>query len=239
MAEANPFSLQNIPVVMRVVLLSYTKDAERLCAAAARSCYSQEPASEILEGVEEEKAGGFIDKVVGMGHHSVIEHASYTFSLEDVSRSLTHQLVRHRIASFSQQSQRYVSLLEPDYITPDTIRADPQAHRVFEEAMQRAWEAYRTLATTVPVEDARYVLPNACATNIVVTMNARELWHFFTLRTCRRAQQEIRTAAELMLKEVKRVSPSIFRDAGPACLRGKCPEGKLSCGKPREELRFI
>lgn len=223
---------------MKVVLLSYTKDAERLCAAAARSCYSPDPASEILEGVTEDKAGGFIDKVVGMGHHSVIEHASYTFSIEGVSRSLTHQLVRHRIASYSQQSQRYVSMLEPDYVTPGTIQSDPEANRIFEEAMQKAWEAYQQLVAIVPVEDARYVLPNACATNIVVTMNARELWHFFTLRTCRRAQQEIRTAAELMLKEVRRVSPSIFRDAGPACLRGKCPEGKLSCGKPRVELKF-
>jgi len=223
---------------MKVVLLSYTKDAERLCAAAAHSCYSPDPASEILERVEEGRAGKFIDSVVGMGHHSVIEHASYTFSLEGVSRSLTHQLVRHRIASFSQQSQRYVSLLEPNYVTPGTILSDPEANKVFEEAMENAWEAYQKLATIVPVEDARYVLPNACTTNIVVTMNARELWHFFTLRTCRRAQQEIRTAAEQMLMEVRRISPTLFKDAGPACLRGKCPEGKLSCGKPRVELKF-
>ena len=224
--------------MMKVVLLSYTKDAERLCATAARSCYSDDVPSDILDRMEGSKAGAAIDKVVGMGHHSVIEHASYTFSLEGVSRVLTHQLVRHRIASFSQQSQRYVSLLEPDYVTPGTVRSDPEANRVFEEAMEKAWEAYQKLATIVPVEDARYVLPNACTTNIVVTMNARELWHFFTLRTCRRAQQEIRTVAELMLKEVREVSPSIFGDAGPSCLRGKCPEGKLSCGKPRDELKF-
>jgi len=149
---------------MKVVLLSYTNDAERLCAAAARSCYSPDPASEILEDVGEGMAGTFIDKVVGMGHHSVIEHASYTFSLEGVSRSLTHQLVRHRIASYSQQSQRYVSLLEPDYVTPETVRSDPEAKKVFEEAMEKAWEAYQKLATVVPVEDARYVLPNACTT---------------------------------------------------------------------------
>jgi thymidylate synthase (FAD) len=129
--------------------------------------------------------------------------------------------------------------LEPNYVTPETVRADPEARKVFEEAMEKAWEAYQMLSTVVPVEDARYVLPNACTTNIVVTMNARELWHFFTLRTCRRAQEEIRTAAELMLKEVRKASPAIFKDAGPACLRGKCPEGKLSCGKPRTELRFI
>ncbi len=223
---------------MKVVLLSYTKDAERLCAAAAHSCYSTDPASEILENVTEDKAGGFIDRVVGMGHHSVIEHASYTFSLEGVSRSLTHQLVRHRLASYSQQSQRYVSLLEPDYVTPGPVLANPEANRIFEEAMQNAWEAYQQLVSIVPVEDARYVLPNACTTNIVVTMNARELWHFFTLRTCRRAQHEIRTAAELMLKEVREISPGIFRDAGPSCIRGKCREGKLSCGKPRLELKY-
>ncbi|HRR67245.1 MAG TPA: FAD-dependent thymidylate synthase [Methanomassiliicoccales archaeon] len=223
---------------MKVVLLSYTKDAERLCAAAARSCYSQDPASKLLEEVEEGKAGRLIDQVVERGHHSVIEHASYTFSLEGVSRSLTHQLVRHRIASYSQQSQRYVPLLEPSYVAPETVRVNAEANRVFEKAMEDAWEAYRQLATLVPVEDARYVLPNACATNIVVTMNARELWHFFTLRTCRRAQQEIRTAAELMLAEVRKVSPALFKDAGPACLRGKCPEGKLSCGRPRVELKY-
>jgi len=188
--------------------------------------------------VEEGKAGRLIDQVVERGHHSVIEHASYTFSLEGVSRSLTHQLVRHRIASYSQQSQRYVPLLEPSYVAPETVRANAEANRVFEKAMEDAWEAYRQLATLVPVEDARYVLPNACATNIVVTMNARELWHFFTLRTCRRAQQEIRTAAELMLAEVRKVSPALFKDAGPACLRGKCPEGKLSCGRPRVELKY-
>jgi len=223
---------------MKVVLLSYTKDAERLCAAAARSCYSQDPASKLLGEVEEGKAGRLIDQVVERGHHSVIEHASYTFSLEGVSRSLTHQLVRHRIASYSQQSQRYVPLLEPSYVAPETVRVNAEANRVFEKAMEDAWEAYRQLATLVPVEDARYVLPNACATNIVVTMNARELWHFFTLRTCRRAQQEIRTAAELMLAEVRKVSPALFKDAGPACLRGKCPEGKLSCGRPRVELKY-
>jgi len=223
---------------MKVVLLSYTKDAERLCAAAARSCYSQDPASKLLEEVEEGKAGRLIDQVVERGHHSVIEHASYTFSLEGVSRSLTHQLVRHRIASYSQQSQRYVPLLEPSYVAPEAVRANPEANRVFEKAMEDAWDAYRRLAILVPVEDARYVLPNACATNIVVTMNARELWHFFTLRTCRRAQQEIRTAAELMLAEVRKVSPALFKDAGPACLRGKCPEGKLSCGRPRVELKY-
>jgi thymidylate synthase (FAD) len=218
---------------MKVTLLSYTKDAERLCAAAGHSCYSDEPASELIDSFDQAKAGKMISKVVGMGHHSVIEHASYTFSLEGVSRAMSHQLVRHRIASYSQQSQRYVSLSEPSYVTPAKIAEDPELKREFEDLMERIWQTYRRLERKVPPEDARYVLPNACTTNIVVTMNARELWHFFTLRCCNRAQDEIRQAAEEMLRLVKEVSPTIFAGAGPPCLHGPCPEGKLTCGKPR------
>jgi thymidylate synthase (FAD) len=225
---------------MKVALLSYTKDAERLCAAAGHSCYSDKPASELIRSFDEAKAGKTISRVVGMGHHSVIEHASYTFSLEGVSRALTHQLVRHRIASFSQQSQRYVSLHEPSYVIPPKVAADPELKREFEELMERIWQTYRHLEEKVPPEEARYVLPNACTTNIVVTMNARELWHFFSLRCCNRAQEEIRQAAEEMLRLVKEVSPTIFQDAGPPCMRGPCPEGKLTCGKPRRPaLRSI
>ncbi|HEY3421022.1 MAG TPA: FAD-dependent thymidylate synthase [Methanomassiliicoccales archaeon] len=220
---------------MKVKLLSYTNQAEVLCATAARTCYSSDVPSKILENVDAAKAGKFIDNVVGMGHHSIIEHAYYTFSLEGVSRAMTHQLVRHRLASFSQQSQRYVSLLTPDYVVPPTVKGKPEAEKRFEEAMDQAWEAYRRLAELVPVEDARYVLPNACTTNIMVTMNARELLHFFTMRCCSRAQWEIREVADLMLDEVLKVSPSIFRDAGPGCVRGPCPEGKMSCGRPREK----
>jgi len=168
-----------------------------------------------------------------MGHHSVIEHAHYTFSLEGVSRALTHQLVRHRIASYSQQSQRYVNMLKAEYVVPKSVEEDPEAKRVFEQAMEQAWESYQRLAERVPVEDARYVLPNACESNIMVTMNARELMHFFSLRCCERAQWEIREVAEEMLRLVQQVSPQIFKDAGPPCVRGPCPEGKLSCGKPR------
>jgi thymidylate synthase (FAD) len=218
---------------MKVRLLAYTQQAEVVCATAAKACYSQKAPGDIMDHLEEEKAGQMIDKVVGMGHHSVIEHASYTFSLEGVSRAMTHQLVRHRIASFSQQSQRYVSMLKADYVMPATIAADEELKKEFEEAMDRAWEAYRKLSEKVPAEDARYVLPNACTTNIMVTMNARELMHFFTLRCCNRAQAEIREVAEAMLAEVQKVSPQIFRDAGPECVRGPCPEGELTCGKPK------
>lgn len=220
---------------MKVLLLSYTKDAEALCATAAKTCYSQGAPSVIRTKVTEDKAGKLIEDVVGMGHHSVIEHAYYTFSLEGVSRALTHQLVRHRIASYSQQSQRYVNMLKAEYVVPKSVEEDPEAKRVFEQAMEQAWESYQRLAERVPVEDARYVLPNACESNIMVTMNARELMHFFSLRCCERAQWEIRAVAEEMLRLVQQVSPQIFKDAGPPCVRGPCPEGKLSCGRPRRK----
>ncbi|MCE5296557.1 MAG: FAD-dependent thymidylate synthase [Euryarchaeota archaeon] len=220
---------------MKVVLLSYTKDAEVLCATAARTCYSKGVPSEIKEKIAPERAGKLIEDVVSIGHHSVIEHAYYTFSIEGVSRAMTHQLVRHRMASFSQQSQRYVSMLDPEYVVPDSISKDEESKKIFVDAMDNAWEAYQRLAEKVPVEDARYVLPNACETNIVVTMNARELMHFFSLRCCNRAQTEIREVADEMLRLVKEVSPSIFKDAGAPCVRGPCTEGKMTCGKPRRK----
>jgi thymidylate synthase (FAD) len=180
-----------------------------------------------------------LSKIVGMGHHSVVEHAVFTFSVEGVSRALTHQLVRHRIASFSQQSQRYVPLKEPTYVIPETIKADPDSLKAYEEVMDKIWETYRTLSERIPAEDARYVLPNGCTTNITITMNARELLHFFSLRCCNRAQWEIRDMADRMREICKEISPAIFKKAGPMCLRGPCPEGKLTCGKPRLELKKI
>ncbi|MEM0449038.1 MAG: FAD-dependent thymidylate synthase [Methanomassiliicoccales archaeon] len=225
---------------MKVTLLSYTKEAEKLCAAAARSCYSKKTASQLLEEMDQERAGKTIAEITGMGHHSVVEHASYTFSIEGVSRALTHQLVRHRIASYSQQSQRYVSLDEETFVTPPSIAEDDELKKEFEDLMRKAWECYRTLSSRVPSEDARYALPNACTTNITVTMNARELLHFFSLRCCRRAQWELREVADEMLRQVKRVSPNIFSEAGPGCVRGPCPEGKKSCGRSRrQELKNL
>lgn len=223
---------------MRVTLLSYTKDAERLCASAAHSCYSDKGASELMEEWDESKNRRWLGSPLASGHHSVIEHAAYTFSIEGASRSLTHQLVRHRIASFSQMSQRYVDMKDADYVVPASIAADPELEARYRELMDRIWDEYRFLSKKVPVEDARYVLPNACSTNIVVTMNARELWHFFELRTCNRAQEEIRKAADEMLRLAREASPFIFKNAGPPCIsRGRCPEGKMSCGKPRTELK--
>ncbi len=216
---------------MRVELLAHTKDADAICAAAGRSCYSKRSSADLMDMKDPEKTLG---KIVGMGHHSVIEHAVFTFSVEGVSRALTHQLVRHRIASFSQQSQRYVPLKEATYVVPETIKKDPDALRRYEDLMTQIWDAYSELSEKIPAEDARYVLPNGCTTNITITMNARELLHFFSLRCCERAQWEIRDMAERMLALCKEVSPVIFKDAGPPCVRGPCPEGKLSCGHPRK-----
>lgn len=216
---------------MRVKLLTYTQNADAICAAAGRSCYSEKSSMELMGGKDPQKTLG---KIVGMGHHSVIEHATFTFSVEGVSRSLTHQLVRHRIASFSQQSQRYVSMETPTYVVPKTIEADPELREVYESTMDNIWKSYNELVKKVPPEDARYVLPNGCTTNITITMNARELFHLFTLRCCNRAQWEIRDLADEMLRQCKEVSPIIFGNAGPPCVRGPCPEGKLTCGKSRK-----
>ena len=220
---------------MKVVLLNYTKNPDKICAAAAQSCYSEKGASELFESTSDDKAKKMIKKVVGMGHLSVVEHAYFTFSVEGVSRSLTHQLVRHRVASYSQQSQRYVSMDKGKYVIPPSISSDLDSKRTYTKIMDDTWKAYRELAKTVPKEDARYVLPNACHTNITVTMNARELWHFFQLRCCRRAQWEIRMMAWKMLQEAKKAAPILFENAGPGCFRGPCPEGEYACGKPYKE----
>jgi len=217
---------------MIVKLLTNTKDADRICASAGNSCYSEKPSHELMDHVDDPER--ILSKIVGLGHYSVIEHAVFTFSVEGVSRVLTHQLVRHRVASFSQQSQRYVSLNEPTYVVPETISSDPNSLNTYTELMDTIWEAYGKLSEHVPAEDARYVLPNGCTTNITITMNARELLHFFSLRCCERAQWEIRNLADRMLRICKDVSPVIFRNAGPPCMRSHCPEGKLSCGKPRK-----
>jgi len=217
---------------LKVVLLNHTKNPDQICAAAAQSCYSEKGASELFEKTTDEKAKKMIKKVVGMGHLSVVEHAHFTFSVEGVSRALTHQLVRHRIASYSQQSQRYVAMDRAEYVLPPSIQADPAAKKLYKRAMDDAWKAYRELASKVDKEDARYLLPNACHTNITITMNARELWHFFSLRCCRRAQWEIRMMAWKMLGEAKKAAPILFENAGPGCFRGPCPEGEYTCGRP-------
>jgi thymidylate synthase (FAD) len=215
---------------MRVKLLRYTADPELLCGAAALTSSKSGRPSEIFEGMDLERARQIIKRVTGYGHMSVIEHASFTFSIEDVSRAMTHQLVRHRLASYTQQSQRYVKYdTLKSYVTPPTIANNPDAQKIFEEALEHVSNVYnKLLEMGIPKEDARYILPNAAKTNIVVTMNARELRHFFNLRCCARSQWELREVAIEMLRQVKRVAPSLFENAGPTCVElGYCPEGKM------------
>ncbi len=221
---------------MEVTLLYHTPDPERAVATAARLCYAPIGGKELMEGLTEERIRKVLGTIMESGHFSTLEHASYTFSIEGVSRALTHQLVRHRLASFNQQSQRYVTFkAEPPVVKPASVASDPVCSEAFDRAIQAVWEAYDQLVHAgIPAEDARYLLPNACESKIVVTMNIRELLHFFELRCCNRAQWEIRALAWAMLDLVRPTAPFIFKDAGPGCVRGCCPEGKMACGEPYE-----
>jgi thymidylate synthase (FAD) len=215
---------------MRVELLAYTPNPEELCALSAATSFRESGASDRKEKMTLEKAREILRRVIGYGHVSVIEHACFTFSIEGVSRSLTHQLVRHRIASYTQQSQRYVKITTDNdewYVMPPTFDADEK--KKFKDRMKIIAGWYQeALDKGLPSEDSRFYLPNACKTNIVVTMNARELLHLFNLRCCNRAQWEVREMAVKMLEQVKKVAPSIFEKAGPSCVSlGFCPEGEV------------
>lgn len=219
---------------MDVTLLYHTPEPERAVATAARLCYAPVGGRELMESLTDEKIRKVLTTIMASGHFSTLEHASYTFAVEGVSRALTHQLVRHRLASFNQQSQRYVKFKEePPIVRPASVDTNPEAAQAFDEAIEACWQAYDKLVQAgVPAEDARYILPNACETKIVVTMNIRELMHFFSNRCCNRAQWEIRELAWKMLELVRPTAPFIFRTAGPGCMRGACPEGKMCCGNP-------
>ena len=221
---------------MKVALLQYTPEPERTVALAARLCYSPADIEELQEKISTADVRNFLDKIMSLGHQSVLEHASFTFGIEGISRVTTHQLVRHRIASFSQQSQRYVSHTERfAAVVPPTIAERSDVLTRFEAQMAAVHRAYVEMVEEgIPAEDARYILPNATETKIIVTMNARELLHFFELRCCERAQWEIRAMAMEMLKLAKAVAPVIFQGAGPGCIAGPCPEGTMTCGRIKE-----
>ncbi|PLX98015.1 MAG: thymidylate synthase (FAD) [Desulfuromonas sp.] len=220
---------------MSAKLLTYTPDPEQTVAAAARLCYSASSIDSLVEKSRSDRES-LLNKILEMGHFSVLEHVSFSFGVEGISRACSHQLVRHRVASYSQQSQRYVSNKERFVaVTPPTIAADQALKARFETLLDDIHAAYQELlAAGIPAEDARFVLPNAAETKIVVTMNARELHHFFELRCCRRAQWEIQDLAREMLREVRQAAPLLFAKAGPGCLRGQCPEGKMTCGHAAE-----
>lgn len=230
----------------KVTLVQHTPNPEELIASAAKLCYASDTEN-ILEQ-EKGKAEKFIEKLVSMGHMSPIEHISFTFYIEGVSRAMTHQLVRHRIASFSQRSQRYVNHSEFDYVIPPQIKnakaiangIEINGEEYFKETMEIIANRYKVINSLLGEtgeksnEDARYVLPNACETKIFVTMNARSLLHFFEERCCQRAQWEIREVANKMLEMCKSICPSIFKNAGAKCIsQGKCPEGNKGCKKEK------
>lgn len=219
---------------MEVKLLSHTPEPDRVVATAARLCYSPRDAQEVWTGFTPEKQREFLTKLADYGHYSPFEHVTFTFTITGVSRALSHQLVRHRIASYSQRSQRYINEAAFEVVVPPTVAADPAAQEEFNRVMQQIHAGYtRLTALGIPKEDARYLLPNACQTQLMMTMNARSLLHFFALRCCRRAQWEIRELAWKIRSEASKVAPILFREAGPPCLvEGKCPEGAMSCGEP-------
>lgn len=213
-------------------LINFTPNPEKTVATAAHLCYSSCGVEELEEKMTNEKIEKLIQKLIDKGHESPLEHVSFTFAIEGVSRTLTHQLVRHRIASYSQKSQRYVNEHNFEYIIPPSIAKNSQAKEKFTSLMDTIRKLYNDLTDmNIPKEDARYILPNATETKIIVTFNARSLLHFLQLRCCTKAQWEIRQMAYLMLTEVKKVAPLLFKKAGASCVRtGFCPEGERSCG---------
>lgn len=273
-------------ITPKVKLLSHTMNPELVVACAGKLCYSKSGVEDLLEKQTPESIERFVNMLADLGHESPIEHATFTFAIEGISRACTHQLVRHRIASYSQQSQRYVNLVDRfEYIIPQAYRENSVLKYIYMTAMEQDAENYSKLVKTSlllkakelglsekyakellsadeefkqqcpdlisyfkreqrkeyskaekqAIEDARYVLPNACETKIVVTMNARTLMNFFRHRACDRAQWEIRELTDIMIEAVKEVAPVLFKKAGPNCVVGPCPEGAMSCGKAKEK----
>ena len=241
---------------MKVKLLAHTPQPEKVIAMAAKLCYSPVGVDEIEQNLSDESIEKFLNMLIDMGHESPLEHVTFTFGIEGISRSCSHQIVRHRIASFSQQSQRYVKLNQFEYIIPPQIEKIEEAKEIFVQSMKKDQEDYDKLVDIlfekhykrlieegktekeaksqgekIAIEDARYVFPNACETKMVFTINTRSLYNFFDHRCCERAQWEIRELATEMLKEVKKVAPILFKNCGPKCVKGPCSEGKTSCGK--------
>lgn len=246
--------------MLKVQLLQHTPNAEQLVAASAKLCYSNADISDVVEKLDAEKTESFLKMLASIGHESPVEHVTFTFGIEGVSRSLLAQLTRHRLASYSVKSQRYVTEGAFSFVIPPEIETNPRAKEIFLASMERDQKDYdalteilfekhykdfladgndeksaKTKAQKKAIEDARYVLPNACETKLMATFNARSLYNFFAHRLCERAQWEIRMLAEEMLRLVKKEAPTLFAYCAPPCVFGKCPEGKMSCGKALEK----
>lgn len=245
---------------MKVTLISHTPEPEKLVAIAGKLCYSSSDIGSLKDGLTDDKIKNYVKMLVSIGHESVMEHVSFTFGIEGISRACSHQLVRHRIASYSQKSQRYVNESGFEFITPPAIHEVPEAEAEYMKMISEITESYNKIsdlltdhhksnfinegldektalskARKMANEDARFILPNACETKIVVTMNVRSLFNFFRHRCCNRAQWEIRNVANEMLRLCLEVAPNIFCNTGASCVsEGKCPEGKMSCGKMAE-----
>lgn len=261
-------------MAIKVTLLTHTPNPEQTVAMAAKLCYSPSGIEDIRDGLTEEKTASFINMLADLGHASPTEHASFTFGIEGISRACSHQLVRHRIASYSQQSQRYVDGTKFDFVTPPEIKKNPKALEAYNKILDLQSNAYKEIRDALVAgyirdhsedylnfsgtdeeimdkfksenkkqysafvkkanEDARFILPNASTTKIVCTFNARSLHNFFAHRCCNRAQWEIREVAEQMLLQCLEVAPDLFKNCGPSCLFGPCPEGNMCCGRQKE-----
>lgn len=249
---------------VKVRLISFTKDAENIISAAAKLCYSALSIDEIIDNLESEDSEKFVKMLSQLGHESPMEHVTFTFGIEGISRACLAQLTRHRIASYSVKSQRYVEEKHFDYVTPPEIEQNLALKEIYDKSMNYIHDMYLKVADILKethynnliksgeneksavskaqkmaIEDARFLLPNACSTKLILTMNIRSLKHFFSLRCCNRAQWEIRALACQMLKLVKEVAPTVFINDGPSCVRGACPEGKMSCGKSQEVKNYF
>lgn len=247
----------------KVILLAHTPNPEHTVASAARLCYSSSNITDLMDSISDEKAASFVEMLSEIGHESPVEHASFTFGIEGVSRSLLAQITRHRMASFSVKSQRYVREGSFEYVTPPEIAANEEAKKIYDEIMAEDQAKYDRLAEILKekhvktfldegkdektanrlaekkaIEDARFVLPNSCSTQMVMTMNTRSLLNFFRHRCCNRAQWEIQDIANQMLRLVSEVAPNLFKNAGPACVRGGCSEGNMTCGKAAEVREY-
>ena len=259
-------------MAIKVTLLAHTPQPQQTIAMAAKLCYSATDIENIKDGLTEEKTESFLEMLTQLGHASPVEHASFTFGIEGISRACSHQLVRHRIASYSQQSQRYVDGTTFEFVTPPEIERNEKAYSAYKKVIDMQCDAYAQIRDALIVgyikensleelnetdeeiinnfkeqdkalfskylkkanEDARFVLPNACTTKIVCTFNVRSLNNFFDHRCCNRAQWEIREVACQMLELCKEVAPVLFKNSGPRCIRGACPEGTMTCGKIKE-----